>query len=358
MNLATRLFWFAFAAVIAVVCARFSPAQAGPFESLSGARGEQMPSLEGGTGWVNTPPLSRESLRGKVVLVDFWTYSCINCLRTLPHVKAWAHKYKDAGLVVVGIHTPEFGFEHDTANVQRAIRHLEINFPVIADGKRRIWTAFGTQAWPTMVLVDAQGRIRSRQVGEGAYEDTERTIQRLLREAGGTQVPEGLVAPQGQGTQAAPGRERARSSEIYLGASRSHGFRAAAGRFTSGSAGPFTAARNLALTEWTLEGAWAIEPGRICLREGSGGIAHRFMARDLHLVLGPANDGGTVAMQVLLNGKAPGDDRGFDVDAQGRGSADTHRLYQLARLGGGAGERLFEIQFTKPGVCAYAFTFG
>jgi thiol-disulfide isomerase/thioredoxin len=358
MILATRLLWFAFAVLIAVVCARFSPAQAGTLEDLFSSRSGPMPSLEGGTGWVNTPPITRESLRGKVVLVDFWTYSCINCLRTLPYVKAWAQKYKDAGLVVVGVHTPEFGFERSNANVQRAVRHLEVTFPVVADGERRIWTAFATQAWPTMVLVDAQGRVRSRQVGEGAYEDTERTIQRLLREAGGTRVPDGLVAPQGQGTQAAPGRERARSGETHLGAAQAHGFRAAAGRLTAGATGPFTAARNLSVNEWTLEGAWTVEAERVCLREGGGRIAHRFSARDLHLVLGPVADGRAVAMQVLLDGKAPAGDRGFDVDAEGRGSADSQRLYQLVRLSTGASERLFEIQFTRPGVCAYAFTFG
>jgi thiol-disulfide isomerase/thioredoxin len=358
MNLATRLLWFAFAALIAVFCARFSPAQAGPFDGLFSARTDRMPSLEGGTGWVNAPPLTREALRGKVVLVDFWTYSCINCLRTLPYVKAWAQKYKDAGLVVVGVHTPEFGFERSTANVQRAVRHLDVTFPVVADGERRIWTAFGTRAWPTMVLVDAKGQVRARQVGEGAYEDTERTIQRLLREAGAAQVPEGLVAPQGQGTQAAPGRERPRSGETYLGSAQSHGFRAEAGRLSPGSAGPFTAARNLSINEWTLEGAWKVEAERVCLREGSGRIAHRFSARDLHLVLGPSTEGRPVAMQVALDGKAPASDKGFDLDAEGRGTVDSHRLYQLVRLGAGARERLFEIRFGQPGVCAYAFTFG
>jgi thiol-disulfide isomerase/thioredoxin len=358
MILVTRLFWFAFVVVIALTCALFSPAQAGAFEDLFAARSDRMPSLEGGTGWVNAPAVTRESLRGKVVLVDFWTYSCINCLRTLPYVKAWAQKYKDAGLVVVGVHTPEFGFERSTANVQRAVRHLDVTFPVVADGERRIWKAFGTQAWPTMVLVDAQGGIRSRQVGEGSYEETERTLQRLLREAGGTQVPHGLVAPQGQGTQAAPGRERARSGEKYLGAAQSHGFRATAGRLASGSAGPFTAVRNLSIDEWTLEGAWTVEAERVCLREGSGRIAHRFSARDLHLVLGPTTDGRAVDIQVMLNGKAPAGDRGFDIDAKGRGRVDLHRLYQLVRLSAGADERLFEIRFAKPGVCAYAFTFG
>jgi thiol-disulfide isomerase/thioredoxin len=358
MKLATRLFWFAFAVLVAITCARFSPAQAGAFEDLLRARTDRMPSLDGGTGWVNAPPVTHESLRGKVVLVDFWTYSCINCLRTLPYVKAWAQKYKDAGLVVVGVHTPEFGFERSSANVERAVQRLGVAFQVVADGERRIWKAFGTQAWPTMVLVDAKGSIRSRQVGEGAYEETERTIQRLLREAGGTHVPDGLVSPRGEGTQAAPSGVRARSAETYLGAAQAHGFRAAAGRLVPGSAGAFTAARNLSLNEWTLEGAWTVEAERICLREGSGRIAHRFSARDLHLVLGPAMDGETVALQVLLDGKAPAGDKGFDVDAQGRGNADTQRLYQLVRQGAGAGERLFEIQFAKPGACAYAFTFG
>jgi thiol-disulfide isomerase/thioredoxin len=358
MKLATRLFWFAFAVLVAITCARFSPAQAAIFDGLFDKRSDWMPSLDGGTGWVNAPPVTRESLRGKVVLVDFWTYSCINCLRTLPYVKAWAHKYKDAGLVVVGVHTPEFGFERSNARVQRAVRDLGIVFPVVADGERRIWTAFGTQAWPTMVLVDAQGRIRSRQIGEGTYDETERTIQKLLREAGVAQVPDGLVAPQGEGTQAAPGRERARSGETYLGAAQAHGFRAAAGRLTAGSAGPFTAARNLSTDEWTIEGAWTVEAERICLREGSGRIAYRFSARDLHLVMGNAMDDGAISLRVLLDGKAPAGDKGFDVDADGRGDADAHRLYQLVRQGAGARERLFEIQFAKPGICAYAFTFG
>ncbi|HEY8357845.1 MAG TPA: redoxin family protein [Ramlibacter sp.] len=352
MNLATRLFWFAFAACVAVICAPFSPAQAAPVAP--------MPSLEGGTGWVNAPPVTRESLRGKVVLVDFWTYSCINCLRTLPHVKAWAHKYKDAGLVVVGVHTPEFGFERSSANVLRAVRHLDITFPVVADGERRIWTAFGTRGWPTMVLVDAKGQVQARQVGEGDYEETERIIQGLLRAAGGSRVPDGLVEPVGQGTQAPPGRERPRSGETYLGAAQSHGFRSAAGRLTAGSAGPFSPAPILAVNEWTLEGAWTVEAERVCLRQGGGRIAHRFSARDVHLVLGPAVDDQPLAMQVLLDGKPPAGDKGFDVDAQGRGYANAHRLYQLLRLGAGAGagERLFEIRFPGPGVCAYAFTFG
>lgn len=358
MKLATRLFWFAFAVLVAITCARFSPAQAGALEGLFGARTDRMPSLDGGTGWVNAPPITRESLQGKVVLVDFWTYSCINCLRTLPYVKAWSQKYKDAGLIVIGVHTPEFGFERSSANVQRAVGNLGITFPVVADGERRIWKTFGTRAWPTMVLVDAQGSIRSRQIGEGAYEETERTIQRLLREAGRTQVPEGLVAPQGEGTQAAPAREPARSAETYLGADQAHGFRSSAGRLVPGSAGRFTAAPTLSVNEWTLQGAWTVEAERICLREGSGRIAHRFSARDLHLVLGPAMAGETIALQVLLDGKAPAGDKGFDVDTAGRGNADTHRLYQLVRQGKGAGERLFEIQFAKPGVCAYAFTFG
>lgn len=358
MKLTARLFWFAFAAVVAITCARFSPVQAGPFEDLLGARSGKMPSLEGGTGWVNASPMTTEALRGKVVLVDFWTYSCINCLRTLPYVKAWAQKYKEAGLVVIGVHTPEFGFEKSSANVQRAVRDLGVSFPVVADGERRIWKAFGIQGWPTMVLVDAQGRIRSRQLGEGAYEETERTIQALLREAGRTQVPDGLVAPQGEGTQAAPGRERVRSTETYLGAAQAHGFRATAGRLATGAAGNFTAARNLALNEWTLDGAWAVEPERICLRQDGGRIAHRFSARDLHLVLGPAMDGDVVPWQVRLDGKDPAGDKGFDADAAGRGRVDTHRLYQLVRQAGGAGERLFEIEFSKPGVCAYAFTFG
>ncbi|MEJ6023463.1 redoxin family protein [Ramlibacter sp. PS4R-6] len=341
MKTTARLFWFAFAVVVALTCAHFSPTQAqGLFQ-----RKDAMPSLAAGTGWVNSAPITTESLRGKVVLVDFWTYSCINCLRTLPYVKAWAQKYKDAGLAVVGVHTPEFGFEMRGPNVQRAVKDLAVDFPVVTDSKRALWQAFGVQGWPTMMLVDAQGKIRLRQLGEGGYEDTERAIQQLLRDAGAAPVPTGFVAPQGEGTQAAPGRQRTASNETYLGAAQRQGFRV-------------TPAAKLSLNEWTLDGAWTVEDERVCLRQGTGRIAYRFMARDLHLVAGPAMDGETIPFRVRVDGRDPGPDKGFDTDAAGNGRADAHRLFQLVRQGKGSGERLFEIEFAKPGVCAYAFTFG
>ncbi|KQT09544.1 redoxin family protein [Ramlibacter sp. Leaf400] len=318
-----------------------------PFQSLGAA-----------VSWVNSPPLAPESLRGKVVLLDFWTYSCINCLRTLPYIRAWSDKYRDLGFVVVGVHTPEFGFEHRPANVQRAAARLGITFPVAVDSNRAIWQAFGVRAWPSLHFVDASGRVRSRQVGEGGYEDAERVIQQLLREAGRKNVPTDLVAPQGEGTQAAPGPMPPASPETYVGASRSEGFRAASGGLRAGRTHEYSPAPVLGLNEWTLAGQWKVGEEDAQLQRAGGRIAYRFKARDLHLVLGPAEDGRPVRFRVRLDGQAPGPGGGSDLDASGMGLIDGHRLYQLVRQQPSAAERLFEIEFLDPGVRAYAFTFG
>ncbi len=315
------------------------------------------PPLAGATEWLNSPPLTPEALRGKVVLVDFWTYSCINCLRTLPYLRAWAEKYKDAGLVVLGVHTPEFAFEKRPANVRRAVKDLGIGFPVALDSDYAVWRAFDNRAWPAFYFIDAQGRIRHQQFGEGRYAMAEQVIQQLLAEAGQARVASGLVAPQGLGTQAAPGGDPVRSGETYIGLERAEGF-ASPGGLVPGRAHAYQAPAALRINQWSLAGDWAVDGERAVLARPGGRIAYRFQARDLHLVLGPAADGRPVRFRVRIDGQPPQADHGFDTDAQGLGVVDAQRLYQLVRQQGGARERLFEIEFLDPGAQAYAFTFG
>ena len=315
------------------------------------------PSLAGATEWINAEPLTPESLRGKVVLVDFWTYSCINCLRTLPYLRAWADKYKDAGLVVLGVHAPEFAFEKRLSNVRKATRDLGIGFPVAVDNDFAIWRRFGNRAWPAFYFIDAQGRIRHHQFGENQYEEAEQVIQQLLAEAGQTRIPSGLVAPQGEGVQAAAPATGALSEETYLGYERAHNF-ASPGGVARDRANDYRGPAALRANQWALAGDWTVQRERAVLNRVDGRIAYRFHARDLHLVLGPSADGKPVRFRVLLDGKAPLADHGFDVDAQGNGVIDGQRLYQLVRQTSSVKERLFEIEFIDPGAQAYAFTFG
>jgi cytochrome c biogenesis protein CcdA/thiol-disulfide isomerase/thioredoxin len=315
------------------------------------------PSLAGATEWINSEPLSAEGLRGKVVLVDFWTYSCINCLRTLPYLRAWAQKYKDAGLVVIGVHAPEFAFEKRTANVRRATKDLGIDFPVAIDNDFAIWRGFGNQAWPAFYFIDAEGRIRHHQFGENRYEKLERIIQQLLAETGRSNVPSGLVAAQGEGVQAAPGTAPALSGETYLGYERTHNF-ASPGGIAKDRANTYQAAASLRTNQWTLAGDWTVESERAVANRANGRIALRFHARDLHLVLGPSADGKPVRFKVLVDGKPPLSDHGFDIDAQGHGTIDAQRLYQLVRQAAPGKDRLFEIEFLDAGAQAHAFTFG
>jgi cytochrome c biogenesis protein CcdA/thiol-disulfide isomerase/thioredoxin len=315
------------------------------------------PSLAGATEWINSPPLTPEALRGKVVLVDFWTYSCINCLRTLPYVRAWAEKYKDAGLVVLGVHSPEFAFEKRSANVRKATKDLGIDFPVALDNDFRIWRGFDNQAWPAFYFIDAQGRIRYHQFGENRYDKAEQIIQQLLAEAGQRNLPAGVVAPKGQGTQAAPGSELAMSGETYVGAERTTGF-ASPGGLVSGRAHVYQSPASLRTNQWAFTGDWTVEPERAVSNRASGRIAYRFQARDLHLVLGPAADGKPVGFRVLVDGKPPLENHGADTDEQGYGIIEAQKLYQLVRQTKNANERLFEIEFLDGGAQAYAFTFG
>ena len=314
-----------------------------------------MPELNGATLWLNSPPLTREQLRGKVVLIDFWTYSCINCLRALPYVKAWSEKYAASGLVVIGVHAPEFAFEKDPANVRRAVRNLGVTYPVALDNDLAIWQAFNNQYWPAHYFIDAEGRIRYHHFGEGAYDRSEAVIRQLLEEAGRKNVPGGIVDPKAQGAQA-PGATDARTShETYAGYGRGANF--ASGNVRMDESAVYETALPLRLHQWGLTGQWTIGKEMSKLDAPGGKISFRFHARDLHLVLGPGADGKPVRFKVTLDGQPPGDSHGVDTAADGGGTVQDQRLYQLIRLKD-AGEHTFTIEFADPGVQAFAFTFG
>jgi cytochrome c biogenesis protein CcdA/thiol-disulfide isomerase/thioredoxin len=317
----------------------------------------ELPSLAGATGWLNSPPLTAQSLRGKVVVVDFWTYSCINCLRSLPYVRAWSDKYKDQGLVVIGVHAPEFAFEKVPANVTRAVGDLDVRYPVALDNDFAIWEGFHNEYWPAHYFIDARGRIRAHHFGEGNYAQSEDIIRQLLAEAGHTDLPGGYVQPGAQGAQAAGSNDKDRSPETYVG------YYARSARFAGGQVAhddtwDYRAPATLAANRWSLDGRWTVHQENATLERAGGRIAYRFRGRDLHLVLGPGADGKPVRFRITLDGKPPGADHGMDVDADGNGTVSGQRLYQLVRQQHGTGERLFEITFLDPGVRAYAFTFG
>ncbi len=316
----------------------------------------EIPSLAGATQWLNTAPLSAAQLRGKVVVVDFWTYSCINCLRSLPYVRGWYDKYKDHGLVVVGVHAPEFAFEKDPANVRQAVRSLGVDYPVALDNGYAIWRGFHNQYWPAHYFIDARGRIRAHHFGEGEYARSEDTIRQLLTEAGYTDLPGGYVKPGATGAEAAGSGAMDRSPETYVGYARAANF--AGGPVAHDDAWDYKIPHALLPNQWALGGRWTIHEESARLDQAGGRIAYRFRGRDLHLVLGPAADGQPVRFRVTIDGRPPGADHGMDTDAQGNGTVTGQRLYQLVRQAHGSGERLFEITFLDPGVRAYAFTFG
>jgi cytochrome c biogenesis protein CcdA/thiol-disulfide isomerase/thioredoxin len=316
----------------------------------------QLPSLEGATQWFNTPPLSVQSLRGKVVLVDFWTYSCINCIRSLPYVRGWADKYKDHGLVVIGVHAPEFAFEKDPQNVAKAIKDLGVNYPVALDNEYAIWKGFNNEYWPAHYFIDTQGRIRHHHFGEGEYEQSEDAIRQLLTEAGQKDLPGGYVHPGAQGAEAAGSGDAMRSPETYVGYARAQNF--AGGKVAPDDAWNYHAPDALMTNQWALNGRWTIREENALLDSANGSITYRFRGRDLHLVLGPGRDDKPVRFRVTIDGKTPGADHGMDIDADGNGTVTSQRLYQLIRQANGTGERTFEITFLDPGVQAYAFTFG
>jgi thiol-disulfide isomerase/thioredoxin len=314
-----------------------------------------LPSLAGATQWLNSPPLTAAGLRGKVVLVDFWTYTCINWLRTLPYVRAWAERYKDHGLVVIGVHTPEFDVEHDLDNVRRAVKELRVDYPVAIDNDYALWSAFDNHYWPALYFVDAQGKLRHHRFGEGGYEESEMILQQLLTEAGMGGFGQDLVSVDPTGVEAAADWASLRSPENYLGYERTENFAV----FPSlGTPHVYVAPTRLALNHWALAGDWTVQAQATVLHQAGGRITYRFHARDLHLVMGPATPGASVRFRVHLDGQPPGAAHGTDVDDKGNGTVTEPRLYQLVRQPGPVTERIFEITFLDPGVQAYAFTFG
>ncbi|KAB0500297.1 cytochrome c biogenesis protein DipZ [Pseudomonas vancouverensis] len=316
----------------------------------------QLPPLDGAVQWLNSPPLDAQALRGKVVLVDFWTYSCINCLRSLPYVKAWAEKYRDQGLVVIGVHAPEFAFERNVDNVSKAMKELGINYPVAIDNEFKIWRAFDNQYWPAHYFADAQGRIRFHHFGEGAYDESERVIQQLLREAG-SKVSDGLINAKADGVQMAPDSNEVQSPETYVGYQRAEHF-VPDTALVPDKVAAYNPPKQLALNDWSFGGQWHVGAERATASAPACRIVYRFHARDLHLVLGPGADGKPVRFKVLIDGKAPGNDHGMDVAPDGSGTVTDQRLYQLVRQSGGVEDRTFSIEFLDPGASAYAFTFG
>ena len=316
-----------------------------------------MPPLTGATEWLGSPPLTPAGLRGSVVLVDFWTYTCINWLRTLPYLRAWAERYRDRGLVVIGVHTPEFTFEHDLDNVRRAVKDLRVDYPVVVDNDYAIWGAFDNHHWPAVYVVDAQGKIRHHQFGEGAYEQSEMILQQLLTEAGTSLIGQELVFVDPGGVEAAADWDSLWSPETYVGYERAENFASPDGAVLDARHVYATPAR-LRLNHWALAGDWTVGRQAIVLNETDGRIAYRFHARDLHLVMGPAQRETLVRFRVHIDGQPPGAAHGTDVDDQGNGTVTEPRLYQLVRQPGPVTDRTFEITFLDPGVQAYAFTFG
>lgn len=314
-------------------------------------------SFRGATGWFNTEPLSLSNLKGKVVLVDFWTFTCINWRRTLPYVRAWASKYKDQGLVVVGVHTPEFSFEHQPENVQRAINEMQIDFPVAQDNGFDIWNSFENRYWPAVYLIDARGRIRYQKFGEGDYDEIELEIQKLLKEATSKGVPTTLVTPEPDGYEEAPDWQSLHSGENFLGYSRTTGFTSPGGLIYNKEL-RYAFPPQLKLNQWALEGQWLAGKEGVRLLKAGGKVLYRFQARDLHLIMGSSIKGKEVKFRVLIDGRPPGSAHGVDIDSLGNGIVTEQRMYQIIRQKGPISEKEFQIEFFDTDVEVYDFTFG
>jgi thiol-disulfide isomerase/thioredoxin len=317
----------------------------------------RLPSFDRATSWLNSEPLTPEGLRGRVVLVDFWTYTCVNWLRTLPYVKAWAAKYEDAGLSVVGVHTPEFGFERDLRNVTAQSRHLGVEYPVAVDSDYGVWDEFANHYWPAVYLADAEGRIRYHHFGEGEYARTEMVIQQLLVDAGAKDLDLDLVMVEPAGLEVAADWASLRSPETYLGYGQSSGFSSEDAEFYD-HAHVYEGSRRLPLNSWDLSGDWTVARHAAVLNEPGGRISFAFHARDVNLVMGPSTSGVTIPFRVSLDGHAVDGAQGSDVDSEGRGMAMDQNTYQLVRQSGRIADRVFEIEFLEGGVEAYCFTFG
>jgi thiol-disulfide isomerase/thioredoxin len=317
----------------------------------------RFPGFDGATDWLNSPPLTEEDLREKVVLVDFWTYTCINWLRTLGYVRAWADKYEDQGLVVVGVHTPEFPFEQDIENVRRAAKDMDVEYPIALDPNYAVWDAFDNRYWPAIYISDAKGQIRHHQFGEGGYEECERVIQRLLRESGRDGISDDLVDVPDTGFEAQADWAHLQSPETYLGYQQAQNF-ASPGSAELDMPHIYSEPDQLDLNHWSLSGHWTVEGRASVLNEADGRITFRFHARDVNLVLGPRPRDTSVPFRVQVDGEPPGDAHGLDVNEQGEGTLAEQRLYQLVREPGSITDRTFEITFLAPGAEAYVFTFG
>jgi thiol-disulfide isomerase/thioredoxin len=333
---------------------RGNPLQAMP---LAAARAEsRMPPLDGAVEWLNTKPLAAAELRGKVVLVNFWTYTCINWLRTASHVRAWSQKYKDHGLVVIGVHTPEFSFEKDLPKVRHMVAQLKVDHPVAVDSNYTIWRAFDNNAWPALYFIDANGKVRHSHLGEGGFERSEKVLQALLTEAGAKGFDPGLVQPEGRGLEAPADWASLRTPETYLGYARAENFSSPGGASRDRQRA-YAAPERLRSNAWALSGDWQVGAEAASLQRANGRVIYRFHARDVHLVMGPAG-GKPIPFRVRVDGRPPGPAHGTDVDAEGRGTLVEHRLYQLVRQPGAVQDRQFEIEFLAPGAEVFAFTFG
>jgi thiol-disulfide isomerase/thioredoxin len=329
----------------------------GVIAATSGRADEgRMPDLDAGVAWLNSPPLSNKALRGKVVLVNFWTYSCINSLRELPYMKAWAAKYKDAGLVVIGVHAPEFGFEKDPANVKTAVSDLNVAYPIPIDSNHSIWANFRNEYWPADYFVDGKRHIRYHHFGEGEYEKSERVIQMLLRENGATGLDESIVHIEAKGAEAPPSND-VQSPETYTGYARAENF-ASPERMARDSRRIYSLPARPHLNQWGLRGSWNAGAERATLESAPGKMIFRFHSRDVHMVLGPSKNGAPVRFKVKVNGAVPGEDHGSDSAADGSGEVRRPRMYQLVRQKGPIKDATFEIEFLDAGVEAFSFTFG
>ena len=317
----------------------------------------RLPSFDGATEWLNSPPLTTAELRGKVVLVNFWTYTCINWLRQLPYVRAWAGKYSGHGLVVIGVATPEFGFEHDLGNVRRAVRDMRVDYPVAVDNDYAVWGAFDNHYWPALYFADAQGRIRHHNFGEGEYQQSEMVIQQLLAEAGSEGAGRDLVSVEARGIEAPADWASLRTPETYAGYERTENF-ASPGGAVPGKRHVYQVPAELRLNHWALAGDWTMDEQAATLNEAGGQISYRFHARDLHMVMGPGAPDAPGRFRVLIDGQPPGPAHGGDVDDQGHGTVAEQRLHQLIRQPGPITDRTFEITFLDPGAQAFSFTFG
>jgi hypothetical protein len=316
-----------------------------------------VPSLGGATGWLNSPPLTPKGLRGKVVAVDFCTYTCINWLRTLPYVRAWSERYAGDGLVTIGVHTPEFSFERNDEYIRRALAEMRVEYPIAIDSDYAVWDAFANRYWPALYLADAEGRIRYHKFGEGDYEESERVIQQLLREAGADGVARDIASVEGVGPETAADWDHLRSPETYVGYRQAQGF-ASPDAMVPERRHVYAAPERLRVNEWALSGDWTIKAEFAISNAPSGRIAFRFEARDVHLVMGPSREASDIPFRVLLDGETPGEAAGTDVGADGTGKLDFPRMYQLIRQRRSIEPRLFEIEFEDAGAEGFAFTFG